>query len=192
MQALELLVAQAQGSQADPGCLQLLGTMACTLIQALTTANFTREPPIQRLRRLLEQPPLLSWDGGAAAELQRHQGQQGFQPAISAQQLQQVYLLARFTICNRLAGERQLGAEEEEQLARRMEQDSRQLCRLHPNNLHYMMHHAMALLGTRQAQNAASQLAEMLHIAGQTNCEAGWGGIKRLPAVCCATAQRSD
>lgn len=138
---------------------------------------------------------LRSWDRGSAVMLQRYLQDRGFQPAISADQLHQLFLLMRIEACQSLLLERPSGSEAEQaaaaQLAQHMVQDSRQLCRLQPESVPYMLRHAAGLLAVGQRSPAMHQYALALNAGRATRCQyigqaaaAGCMGLSSLRVSC--------
>ena len=143
--------------------------------------------PKQRLHRLLREPPLCEWDGTTAARLQRYLLGQSFQPSISAQQMQLLFLLARLDISQTLLIEQLEGSTpspaEKVQLGQHMVQDSQHLCRLRPNSAPHLLRHAMALLVSDEPRRAARKLSEVLIAAQATKCE---------PGMCMCSSRRTE
>lgn len=121
---------------------------------------------------LLQEGALANWDGHVASLLQHYQQQQGFEPAISAGQLHQLFLLLR---CEVRLGMSELdaaaSAERQALLASGDAADYAQLCELQPENPAYLTEHAQALFVAGRQAEAFNVCLAARRAATTANCE---------------------
>lgn len=157
-----------------------------------------KEQVQQYLRLQLSKQGLLSsWSGPRAALLQSELQRRDFRPAISADQLCQLFLLLRLEACQSLLqGQLSSGGANQAarlQLLRLVVQDSEVLCRLQPNHAGYLLRHATVLLGTGARQKALRQYSVAMDAAQATQGRLDAGSMfKRRDAPCAAASGLTD
>lgn len=165
------------------GCLLGTWTMA-TLCAVVVEGGSGSSSACRYLLFLLQHGLLSAWNADAGMALQHFQQQRGFQPAISAHQLHQLFLLLRCQVRLELAKQQAPGAGTRQAALAAQTDEYVQLCQVQPSSPALLVGRATALLMAGRPVEALSTSMAAQKAADATNCESGM-----LPVACGPSGQ---